>query len=433
MSKVLVIVFLAVLMCISLLANIYLLKRVMQKRTPKRVAQKRPFIYRPVSDEQKTRLEDTIKISFTGDLILLKGMVDNARNEQTGAYDFDPMFQYVCEYYDECNLNIGVLEGPVAGKEAGFSNSDFDDGIPIHLNFPKEYAASVKRAGINLVTLANNHLLDKDIEGAYHTLDELDCIGLSHVGAYRNKEEKAIVKMISVCGKKIAVLPYTYGSNFYQPDFFYQPENRHLTHVIVPPNNENYRQCLEDVEHDFEEARKLSPDLIVVLPHMGKQFRHAPDSFQRHWCDVFIKNGADLILSDHPHAVQPIEWVRKKEKNVLIVHCPGNFINSYTDRDGDASMIVQVYLDKTSCKLVAASFIPMYSYCKFGWEKKENYVGLPIYKLLKNPSICPGLSQYEYKRICKVHELVTGIALGSTDSGVRISDVQERYYIFPEA
>ena len=67
-----------------------------------------------------------------------------------------------------------------------------------HLNFPDEFAEAVKKAGINLVTTANNHLLDKKLDGAMRTLDILDKYNISHVGSYRNYEEKNIFSMIFI-------------------------------------------------------------------------------------------------------------------------------------------------------------------------------------------------------------------------------------------
>ena len=166
-------------------------------------------IYPILSKLQEERLANSIRLTFTGDLILLKDMVENGYNSLQGQYSFDSMFKYVKEYYDEADFNIGVFEGPVAGKEKGYSTSCFGDGIPFYLNFPKEYAETVKRTGFDIVTLANNHILDQGVEGMYHTLDELDTIGLAHVGAYRNEEEKSSVKIVEVRGKKMAVLAYT--------------------------------------------------------------------------------------------------------------------------------------------------------------------------------------------------------------------------------
>ena len=385
-------------------------------------------IFPILSENQKEKLSNAIRLTFTGDLILLKDMVENGYDSSLGQYDFDPMFVHVKEYYDDADCNIGVFEGPVAGEDKGFSTSCFNDGIPLYLNFPKEYAEAVKRAGFDIVTLANNHLLDQGVTGMYHTLDELDSIGLVHVGAYRNEEEKSSVRIVKVKGKKIAILAYTFWCNYYKPDFFFEPENKHLTNYIVPPESPYINETLDAVRKDFENAKSLSPDLIVVLPHMGKQFMHTPDEFQKYWCKVFVELGADIVFSDHPHAVQPIEWIKNDNRDVLIVHCPGNFINSFIAFDGDASMIVECYLDPETGKPFASACIPIYAYSKFGRSKVQNYSGIPINKLMKDESICPELSRYEYYRIQAVQRLVTKTAIGVE---LGLDQIQKRYYLFP--
>ena len=386
-------------------------------------------IYPILSKSQEERLSNAIRLTFTGDLILLKDMVENGYDASSGQHSFDSMFKYVKEYYDEADCNIGVFEGPVAGADRGYSTSCFDDGIPFYLNFPKEYVEAVKRAGFDVVTMANNHLLDQGVSGMYHTLDELDDIGLAHVGAYRNKEEKSSVKVVEVRGKRITLLAYTYGSNYCNTNFFFESENRHLTNIIVSPQSRYIDETLDAVKKDFEKAKNLSPDLIVVLPHMGEQFMHFPDEFQKYWCKVFVEFGADIIFSDHPHAVQPIEWIKENNKNVLVVHCPGNFINSFTAYDGDASMIVECYLDPETGEPFASACIPIYAYSKQGRSHVENYSSIPLYKLIKDESICPGLSRYEYYRIQAVQRLVTKAAIGVELS---LDQIQKRYYMFPE-
>lgn len=414
----------------KLVPNAY--NKLKRRFSPSKGQEKKPKshpIYSILSSAQKEKLSCAIRLTFTGDLILLKDMVENGYDASLNQYHFDSMFDYVKEYYDEADCNIGVFEGPVAGADKGFSTSCFHDGIPLYLNFPKEYAQAVKQAGFDLVTVATNHLLDQGVAGMYHTLDKLDDLGLTHVGAYRNEEEHSSVKIVEVKGKRLAVLAYTYGCTRYQPEFFFETEHKHLTSVIVSPDSPYVNETLDAVKKDFQKAKSLSPDLIVVLPHMGKQFSHYPDEFQQFWCKRFVEFGADIILSDHPHAVQPIEWAKNGDRNVLIVHCPGNYINSFTAFDGDASMIVECYLDPETGKPFASACIPIYAYSKYGRSKTENYVGIPIYQLMRNENICPELSKYEYNRVQAVHKLVTKTAIGAE---LGLDQIQKRYYTFSD-
>lgn len=403
---------------------IYALKKIVVKNKQIKVKNDNVKIYPIIAEEEQNQINQSIKISFTGDLILLRDMVENAY--ENGSYNFSSMFEHVEEYWKNSDLAIGVLEGPIASGNNDYTNSIYSDKVPLHINFPYSFGEAIKNAGINLVTVANNHMLDKGVKGFYETLDNLDKIKLEHIGGYRNKEEKneSKIKIINIKGLKIAILTYTYGSNNYSENFFFEKE-KNLTNIIVSKDSKNYRKCLLQVEDDFKKAKGLDPNCIIVIPHMGEQFRSKPDLFQREWCKIFCELGADIIFSDHTHHVQPIEWKKDEytQHTTLIVHCPGNFVNSYTDFDGDASIIIEAYLNPNTAKPFAVSFIPIYAYSHLD----GNYIGLPIYKAVNDISIRKNLSKYEYKRLSYIHEMITEVVLNTR---LKIDNLQEKYYIF---
>ena len=117
---------------------------------------------------------NSITITYVGDLILLKDGVVGAYSNKTRRYDFNDMFKFTSKYFHSSDLSIGIYEGPSAGNNTSYSTSNYDDRIPLFLNFPDEFVEAVYKSGINLVSTANNHLLDKKIEGAIRTLDILD-------------------------------------------------------------------------------------------------------------------------------------------------------------------------------------------------------------------------------------------------------------------
>ena len=119
---------------------------------------------KPKIEKVTNPIDNSIVISFVGDLILLKDQVTSAYNEKTKTYNFDKMFEYTKSYFESSDYTIGVYEGPSAGGE--YSTSNYGDGLKLYLNFPDEFASAVKNSGIDLVSTANNHLLDKGKEGA---------------------------------------------------------------------------------------------------------------------------------------------------------------------------------------------------------------------------------------------------------------------------
>ena len=359
---------------------------------------------------------DPITLAYVGDLLLLKDQVTSAYVEETDSYDFSGVFEYAAPYLTEADLAIGVYEGPSAGPEKGYTTSNFGDGLPLYLNFPDDFAQAAKDAGIDLVSTANNHLLDRDLEGALRTLDVLDEVGLAHTGSYRNQEEKDELLIVEVEGVKIAVLSYLKNIN-YNPIEEVNAQTPYLTSVMPQTKNSKYDELEAQVMQDFAQARESGADLIMVMAHMGTQFSHETDKFQAKWNAIFAEQGADIILGDHAHAVQPIEYVG----DALVVNCPGNFANSYIADDGDATALVEIYIDRTAKQVSGCSVIPMYTQ-----EMENNYFrALPIYTIMNDEELYDEMRNVDIQRIQEVQKLVTEVMVGKA---VSVEDAQERYY-----
>ena len=366
--------------------------------------------------QQSVESDEPITLAYVGDLLLLKDQVTSAYVEETASYDFSAVFEYAAPYLTEADLAIGVYEGPSAGAEAGYTTSNFGDGLPLYLNFPDEFAQAAKDAGIDLVSTANNHLLDRDLEGALRTLDVLDEVGLLHTGSYRDQAEKDEVLVVEVEGVKIAVLSYLKNINYNPIDEVYA-KTPYLTSIMPRTNNPQYDALVAQVEQDFARAKESGADLIMVMAHMGTQFSHETDKFQAKWNALFADLGADIILGDHAHAVQPIEYVG----DALVVNCPGNFANSYIADDGDATALVEIYIDRDTRQVDGCSVIPMYTQ-----EMENNYFrALPIYTIMNDEELYDEMRNVDIQRIKDVQELVTEVMVGKA---VSLEYVQERYF-----
>lgn len=250
-------------------------------------------------------------------------------------------------------------------------------------------------------------MFDVGLDAGFRTIRVLDEMGLDHVGLDPNCRHEP--KIVEVGGMRIGILAYTYGQNGRDEDFFMGPAGKLYMKPVLKLKSKYFKKNVEMVRRDFDKMKAENPDLIIVLPHMGGQFRSEPDNTQKKWCEIFLELGADIIFADHAHHVQPIEWKRNKEgKRCLIVHCPGNFINSYTEHDGDASMIVTAYLNKNDLEPFAVGVTPIYAHC----PQKGQWIGLPTYKAIVHEEIYNSLSRSDFRRIQKVNRLVTGIAFG---------------------
>lgn len=379
------------------------------------------IIYPVISAEQMNTFDDAFRITFAGDLILLEDQVKRAYNGN--GYDFFQMFEYAEPYISSADYAIGVFEGPMAGEDVGYTSSNYDDNKEIYLNFPDQFAKDVKNAGFDLVTTANNHLLDKGPDGAFRTLEILDQIGLDHTGSYRDASEKQEqhIKLVERGGIKMAILSYTYGSNYYNLSDLTDGPLSYVTSVISGTSGEQFDNLRAQVEADFDEAKKLDPDLIIVLPHMGTQFSNEPDAEQAAWFRIFKECGADIILGDHPHVVEPVLIEDYNGHKVLTAYCPGNFANIYREQQGDTSMLIDVYIDRNTKQVIGGGIVPLYTQANVD----GNYRALPIYEIVNNPPLRIQLSTDDYNRAKNANDVITKVVFGST---MDINSITKRYY-----
>ncbi len=379
------------------------------------------IIYPVMNNEQKEKFDDAFRITFSGDLILLEDQVKRAYNGK--EYDFSDVFEYAEPYISSADMAIGVFEGPMAGAEAGYTSSNFEDGKELYLNFPDSFADAVKNTGFDLVTTANNHVLDKGVDGAVRTLDVLDKIGLDHTGSYRNAAEKQNkhIKIVECQGIRMAVLSYTYGSNYIDNSELIDGDLSYLTSVACGTKGEQFEMLKSSVEQDFKDAKALSPDLIIVLPHLGTQFSNAPDNEQEIWFDIFKDNGADIILGDHPHVVEPALIENYNGRKVFTAYCPGNFANIYRENQGDTSMLIDVYIDRNDKTVIGGSIVPLYTHAR----ADGNFRAVPIYEIMNNSELRSQLSTDDLERAAGANRIITDVVFGHE---MDITSVTERYY-----
>ena len=382
--------------------------------------------YARLTVEEEAALNDSYTILFAGDLVLLE---DQVRLGYTGSgYDFSSVFEYTKPYIEQADLAIGVFEGVCAGEEAGYSSGNFDDAKPLWMNFPDEFAKAVADAGFDMVTTADNHFLDRGVEGAYRTLDVLEGVGITPVGTYRSAEDKEAnrVRVVEAGGLKLAVLAYTYGANDGEGSFsdgdLVDGEYAALTSVIVDPKSSYFAQVRESVYDDIEYARTLGCDLVVVLPHWGTQFSHETDEFQETWREIFLKAGADIILGAHSHATQPIVFEEVGGRQTITVYSPGNYCDVYLDQDVDASALVEVRVSKESKQVIGCSIVPQW--CT--GTVTDNYRGLPIYSILTDAELASEISSNDMVRVEEVHKLVTSTMMGTS---LGLGQARERLYM----
>ena len=278
----------------------------------------------------QSTLDDCAKISFTGDMLFFGH--DMTARYNTSSAVFDSIAKYLGDY------NIGTFEG--IADESDYSVGNYYDNSYLFCKYPESFVETVAKH-FDLVNIGTNHLMDGGLKDVEYTRQLFDKYDLDSVGAYLSKEEYDSVKIVNCEGISMAILSYCDLMN-------YQDELTEYTY---------HKFDTEKMLADINYAKSQSVDLIVCVLHQGIEFRHETTDRQDYFNKFLAKNGVDVILSDHPHVVEPIEYVG----DTLVCNCPGNLFTSLTTNDQDYGMIFNFYVHKNSKKIVTASIVPVKS------------------------------------------------------------------------
>lgn len=322
-----------------------------------------PIVIPPKEDQHFT-------MSVIGDIMCHNTQYKDAYTSN-GSYDFSYVFQDIKSYIGEANIVVGNLETTFAGKARGYSN------YPT-FNTPEQLAYNLKDFGIDVVSTANNHCMDKNFSGLVSTLNYLDDAGISHMGTNATPEDQNKILIKDVNGIKIAFLAFTYGTN-----------------GIPIPSDKPFAVNLIDenlILNQLSLAKEQNPDLICVNMHWGIEYQTKQNKEQERLANLLFKNGADVILGSHPHVLQPME---KKTitledgstKDCFVIYSLGNFMSGQTKANTRNSVILNMSFTKSGetekTTIDSVSYIPIYMY-KSSSGTVQRYKVLDIEKAIQN-------------------------------------------------
>ncbi|MBI3936561.1 MAG: CapA family protein [Betaproteobacteria bacterium] len=243
------------------------------------------------------------------------------------------MLRQVEAYFQQADIGYCNLEGPTCG---GGEKHPGKAGISLHLQSSPQTASALTRAGIDVVSLANNHALDYGVTGLDQTIKALDGAGIAHAGAGRDLAAARQPAFLEVNGLRIALLSYTsvcvppfaatattpgvamvrikttYAANL---RLFQQPGSPMLTRTTGEP--EDVAMLLDDVK-----AAKTGADVVIVAWHWGISERWGKlADYQKELGRAVIDAGAAAILGHHAHMLLGVEFYR----GCPIFYSLGNF------------------------------------------------------------------------------------------------------------
>lgn len=204
-------------------------------------------------------------------------------------------FESVTALLSDKDILFGNLEAVLSGREVVVEKS-------VSLTCDPHRVKYLTQAGFDILSVANNHIMDTGVEGFKDTLANLDGAGLAYVGGRTVKTQMKSV-ILPRGGLKFGFLGYyQYGTEYDKGS--------------VAINSLNESQICKDME-----VLKPECDHIVISLHWGIEKSFYPSPSQVGLAHRLIDSGANLILGHHPHVVQAVE----EYKGGLIAYSLGNF------------------------------------------------------------------------------------------------------------
>lgn len=275
-----------------------------------------------------------IKILVTGDFFPSK------HPDEEGLVGPNNLFSDLLPVLEECDINITNLECPLFNGESPIVK------VGPHLKAPTEAITILKQGGFNLLTLANNHILDHGEKGILSTIEACNREGIAFFGAGLDYSSARKPYILDIQGITIAFLGIA--------------ENEFST---TKDNNAgaNGMDIVANY-YDITEAKRIA-DYVFVIVHGGSEYYVHPLPKLRDRYRYFIDIGADVVVGHHTHCYQGYEEYQGKP----IFYSLGNFLfpplkNNVPDL-WYKGYCVQFFVDSNSLEF---KIIPVRQSGKFG-------------------------------------------------------------------
>jgi poly-gamma-glutamate capsule biosynthesis protein CapA/YwtB (metallophosphatase superfamily) len=268
----------------------------------------------PVSEVQGSGDSlSTVVLSFAGDCTFANHFEDYVGDR----------FGYPFERFDllsKADISMVNLENPITQRTQRVKKQ-------FNFKMNPKYLGVLQSAGIDIVTVANNHIFDYGPEGLLDTIHLLDSVGIKHVGAGRNAEEARKGVLFDIKGFRIGFLG-CFGAGAFAAT---------SSQAGVAPRSEAM------VTRDIQSLRQIDKaDYVVVSIHWGTEKALHTEEWQVNLAHSVVDAGADLVVGHHPHVLQGIE----RYKNAFIAYSLGNFLFGGNSRSTYDTAVLKVELGR---------------------------------------------------------------------------------------
>ncbi|MDO8433973.1 MAG: CapA family protein [Candidatus Binatus sp.] len=217
-----------------------------------------------------------------------------------------------------------------------------DRGVPwrstpkvFHFRSDARNIAVLTAAGIDAVSLANNHILDFGYDAMREMLELLDANHIKHAGAGLNHSRAFEPALSNVGGMTIALIALTDN----EPQWEATADRAGLAYVPIDVADQRAQELFAMIG-----AAKQRDAVVIISAHWGPNWGYEPPKDHIRFAHRMIDEGADIIFGHSGHVFRGIELYRERP----IIYCAGNFIDDYAIDEferNDESFIYAIDLD----------------------------------------------------------------------------------------
>lgn len=266
--------------------------------------------------------------------VMLGRLVNEMLKDEDNAYPWGNTLSII----QNTDLRICNLECVISDKGNPWSMTP----KMFHFRTDEKNIQTLKRAEIDMVSIANNHVLDYEDEALCRMIETLDKHSILHAGAGINHAQASKPIVCSKNGQKIGMIAFTDN----EPEWEAGPKKPGIFYVPID---------LKDKRADFlfnliDEVRK-KVDFLLVSAHWGPNWGYKPPKEHKIFAHALIDAGVDLIFGHSGHIFRGIEIY----KNKPILYCAGDFIDDYAVDEierNDESFIFVLEKGEISSKLL---------------------------------------------------------------------------------
>lgn len=261
------------------------------------------------NDELNEKKNKSVTMILGGDVMLGRSVMSESIKKNDFAYPF----RKIAPLMQETDITFVNLENPII------------DNCQIHNDGYKfcavyEMLTGLSYAGVDIVSLANNHSRNYGEEGLVETTRLLSNAGIKFTGL----DELEVVKVEEF---DVGFLGFDFTSN--------EPET---------------------TDYQLIQESHAKVDYLVISVHWGVEYTNEPQDYQKFWAKNIVDNGADLIIGHHPHWVQSDEIIEGKP----VFYSLGNLVfDQMWSEETKSGMVVKLTINELG-ETIETERIPTY-------------------------------------------------------------------------